>query len=688
MATPLNRSTWVQPIWLNLFCFSILIGFLLFAKSINGLSPIDDHQFIRSIFQGKPFGAYILPDLGRFIPLTSQEYVLASLAFKPSPNLFHVIAGFKTFLCGLLLLFAIRLIGVGPRASGMLWVTVVLSVGFANASTRLQIGEINALILLLIFICCALILESNRSQKNTSSPVIAWVGLLAFVLALFYKELIFAFGLIFASSELIRTHRSHQARPQRQIWLLLILSLSYLVTYGFWRLSQAGGSYSNFHAASRWDVLCLYANNDPFIVFVILPLTLVRVFLITKTASKHTLSDSFLLATSGYLAAYCVLSIYNTYYLLPAYGFAVCGVAGLLASNSIARRYRPMLFVVIFLGWINTLPTALSDFQSLRSIANNHFRFVNFLSQWLHENPLANGAPRNLVLAGVSAGNGVEIMISLRTFLDSLSPTGTAFDVKVTEPIDNKVINSYHRLEESSNYVTKAGDVVIFNPFQKVMTTPPMLLPSGREIFRSRSEWSHSRRTLLERVQTCTEKPAQCQSSFLGERIYSGYAALLKTRTNPLELPEPVPLKSPKYELLSTPLLPQLASGSSTVRVVEIKNLGDETWVSLGKAEQGMYVSLSYIWLDSAGKVALEGDRFVLPESMYPGDSTRVSLLIKTPEKPGRYTLEISPVQEDVRWFYLDHDRRVRENIDVYAEQNHLGSFFQKYLPHLRKALE
>ena len=688
MATPLNRSTLAQPIWLNFFCVSILIGLLLFAKSINGLSPIDDHQFIRSMFQGKSFGAYILPDLGRFIPLASQEYALASLAFKPSANMFHVIAGFKTFLCGALLLFAIRLTGVGPRASGTLWLTVVLSVGFANASTRLQIGEINALILLLIFICCTLILESNRSREKTSPPAIEWVGLLAFVLALFYKEIIFAFGLVFASSELIRTRRSLQGPSLKKIWLLFILSLSYLVIYGFWRLNQTSGSYVNFHAASRLDILYLYANNDPFLIFVILPLTIVRLLIITKTHSKHTLSDSFLFAASGYVAAFFVLSMYNTYYLLPAYGFAACGVAGLLVSNAINPRFRPLLFIIIFLGWINTLPTALSDFQSLRSIANNHFRFVKFLSQWLQENPMPNGEPRNLVLAGVSAGTGAEIIISLQTFLNSLSRSGAAFDIKVTEQIDNKVVNSYYGLEESSKYFTKAGDVVIFNPFQKVVTTPPMLVPSGREIFRSKSEWSPSRRTLLERIQTCTEKPDQCQNAFFGDQIYSGYAALLKTRTAPLEQLEPVPLKSPKYELITNPLASRLSSGSSTRRVVEIKNVGNEIWRSLGRAAEGMYVNASYVWLDTEGKIALEGDRFVLPESMYPGDSARVSLIIKTPIKPGRYTLELSPVQEGVRWFYLDHGVQAREKIGIYVEEKRSGSFLQDYIPQLRKAPE
>ena len=70
------------------FCMVIIAALALWVTTINGLGPIDDHQFIKTIFQGKSFGAYYSRELGRFFPLTAQEFVFASWLFDPSPRLF------------------------------------------------------------------------------------------------------------------------------------------------------------------------------------------------------------------------------------------------------------------------------------------------------------------------------------------------------------------------------------------------------------------------------------------------------------------------------------------------------------------------------------------------------------------------------------------------------------------------
>jgi hypothetical protein len=36
---------------------------------------------------------------------------------------------------------------------------------------------------------------------------------------------------------------------------------------------------------------------------------------------------------------------------------------------------------------------------------------------------------------------------------------------------------------------------------------------------------------------------------------------------------------------------------------------------------------------------------------MLPNDMTKVTIFLMTPEKPGKYKLFISPVQEGVQWF-------------------------------------
>ena len=80
------KSSGMTHRWgLLVVCVMSLTAITIQILSINGLGPIDDHQFIRTIFQGKSFGTYISPELGRFLPLTSQEYVLAAKILNHRP---------------------------------------------------------------------------------------------------------------------------------------------------------------------------------------------------------------------------------------------------------------------------------------------------------------------------------------------------------------------------------------------------------------------------------------------------------------------------------------------------------------------------------------------------------------------------------------------------------------------------
>ena len=109
MKAIVKNSGMTQRWGLLVVCVMGLTAITIQILSINGLGPIDDHQFIRTIFQGKSFGIYISPELGRFLPLTSQEYVLAAKIFEPSPSLFFSINAIKVIVCGVLLLHCLIL---------------------------------------------------------------------------------------------------------------------------------------------------------------------------------------------------------------------------------------------------------------------------------------------------------------------------------------------------------------------------------------------------------------------------------------------------------------------------------------------------------------------------------------------------------------------------------------------------
>lgn len=612
---------------------------------------------MRTIFQGKEFGSYVMPELGRFFPLTAQEYVLAAKLFGPSAQMFYLINAFKIVLCGGLLFFCLALTGLGNFASAILWSTVIFSMGVANTLFRLSAGEFNALILMLLFAWCVLMLRNRQDSAASGRTGYAIVGVSAFFLALFYKELIFVFGLIFTLSEIARAYWVKKSSPSAFVIVTLLLSVLYIVSYGIWRYIYVTGSYGDFHAASPWDVLALFASNDPFIIFVVLPVTAYRVAAILRRPERYSIYDSFMLAASAYVCAFMLLAMFNTYYLLPAYAFSACGLAGILAGYFHKIPQRAILTLVLLFG-INIFPMVLSDIQSQKLIVSNHFKFVDFLSEWLQADTEILHHPRNIVLAGVSPGNGAEILFSLKTFLVSLGAPATSFEVKATEPSDNKTISDFHGFEAEKAYILEVNDLLIFNPFQQVVARPPLQAPSYKEIYRSDSAWVLPRWMSWHWVKLCLIHRAECAARVSDNMRYAGYAAMLVTR-GAVPVTEALPLETPAYRLGTLNMPTRMKSGTTRKLNVLVQNTGIETWPADGTLRSGMFVNLAYRWFDQNNQMVLEGDRAPFPEPMRPNDLAKVSIVLKIPVLPGKYKLAIGPVQEGVRWFIGLDEREI-----------------------------
>lgn len=631
------------------FCLTGLAIILAMVLSMNGLGPIDDHQFVRTLFQGRSFGTYVMPELGRFIPLTAQEYGLVAKFIEPTPFLFYALGAIKVLLAGVLLFYCLSLTGARNLAVVVLWSVVALSIGFANAAFRLQVGELNALVLILIFIWSVLVLENEVSSNSGRRRVVVSVGLLALLMAFFYKELIFVFALAFAVSEIVRIYLQGRRAIPRYLWVLLAIGTCYILVYALWRAVYVSGSYASFHSVPIWHVVRYYTVNDPFIVLVVFPFTVFRLVRFVRDSAGQTIFDSMLIASVAYFVAYLALGMFNTYYLLPAYGFAACGVAGLSATR-FARTGNSLVLLIVGMVTANNAPVAISDMQTLKLTANNHYQFVQVVSVWIRSHPLPDAGRLNLVLAGVSPGTGAEILVSFKTYLTSLGVPESVFEVKATEPSDNKAISDYYGFTSAHRYLPTSGDLLIFNPYRKVDIRPPLLAPSYQEIYRSERELAPPRWMAWHWLRLCLPERAECAARLFEHRRYAGYAAILVTRAA-AAVPDPHPLESPAYRLGDLDLPTRLRAGIAMRLEVTVRNTGTETWPADGALRPGMFVNMAYRWLDRNGLVILEGDRVPFPEPMRRNDVTRVALVLKTPALSGKYTLAIGPVQEGVRWF-------------------------------------
>lgn len=120
--------------------------------------------------------------------------------------------------------------------------------------------------------------------------------------------------------------------------------------------------------------------------------------------------------------------------------------------------------------------------------------------------------------------------------------------------------------------------------------------------------------------------------------------------------PEPIatslPLGDPRQRVACDAPPGVLEAGSRLRLRVAVQNAGHEGWSSSGDGVARGWVALATRWTDARGEVVAEGPRRRLPRDLAPGASVERQVALVTPEvPPGTYGVEVSALQEGVRWF-------------------------------------
>ena len=96
----------------------------------------------------------------------------------------------------------------------------------------------------------------------------------------------------------------------------------------------------------------------------------------------------------------------------------------------------------------------------------------------------------------------------------------------------------------------------------------------------------------------------------------------------------------------------EMPSGQTVSADITVKNTSPVTWPSKPDQKDRYAVNLAYHWLDRKGAtIVFDGLRTPLPRDLKPGESVDLKAAIQAPAKPGRYTLEVTLVQERSAWF-------------------------------------
>ena len=112
------------------------------------------------------------------------------------------------------------------------------------------------------------------------------------------------------------------------------------------------------------------------------------------------------------------------------------------------------------------------------------------------------------------------------------------------------------------------------------------------------------------------------------------------------------PIAQPKARIAIL-AAPAKASPGEVLEVpVRVTNTGSETWSAAGVGSGTYRVAVSYRWLTPGGKpVVAEGARTLLPADVPPGGTVDVRVHVPAPDRPGRYQLRLTLLQEGVAWF-------------------------------------
>jgi hypothetical protein len=101
--------------------------------------------------------------------------------------------------------------------------------------------------------------------------------------------------------------------------------------------------------------------------------------------------------------------------------------------------------------------------------------------------------------------------------------------------------------------------------------------------------------------------------------------------------------------------VPAVAVPGQTLAIpVRLTNRGEDVWPAFGLDGSDHYrVALAYRWLDAGGQEVAgpAARRTPLPDDVLPGAAVDLVARVRTPDTPGAYRLELTPLQEDVLWF-------------------------------------
>lgn len=391
----------------------LVLAYLFVILWAPALGPLDDHELLGTLYAGKRLGFYMSPLNGRFYPLDAQELNLVAI-FSTSPFAFYLVNAAQLVVIALFFFDLNRRLSDKTLALAAL-VFLLLTPGFANAWTRLQIPERGEIFFFTLMLWCYVRFQSTRG-------ILPFLGVLAAAnVALYYKEPAFLSIGTFGVARLVLEWRNRE-RTTRLLDVLLAASAAgfllayYLVIYRHHHDTALYGqvAFSGLLVVVRG--INDFAISDPLIMLGVPAMVLWRVFRILRTGKTEPLADAMLVAALAYIPVFFLIGMLATsYYLLPTYAFALPAFCIYWRNRVPADRplWRVGGAIVLVITLIGSLPLALFSLSFNKNVARNHSGAVAYLSKAIAAQP-GNTA---IYIDGATPEKQSEIFFSLRRYL-------------------------------------------------------------------------------------------------------------------------------------------------------------------------------------------------------------------------------------------------------------------------------
>lgn len=429
MTSKATSKSQVGPlVWVG---FGALLVYAALILVNANFGPTDDVAFIKTVMRGLPVLAWGPESiaLGRFAPVGAQEFNLLLLLDLPkSPYAMFAINVLQFCIVMALLITLLRVITKRTGVIVAIIAAFLLLPGSTISWFRLSVGERDMVFYLAIFVFSYL-----RFQRSDS-----WVSMLLALLAgnavIYCKEPMFmAMGLL-AGTHLVATWKSSTPQQRALDGLLMLSAVVFIVLYYFLVHLHRG---PHLYSDTQFNAMIVFAKNlanyaffsDPVIVLVLWPFTVWRLFLLLRSkGAGYSVYDSLLLAGSAYGGAYLLLNMYQPYYLLPAYVFAIPGLAYYFARGAFGGRIWKWIGAgVAAVMVLNTIPAGIHYLSRNKYLAVNYNATVDFMTQDIrsrHPNEQAR-----IFLDGVDRGEGLGSYYILGEFLKYRGLPRAAFDL-------------------------------------------------------------------------------------------------------------------------------------------------------------------------------------------------------------------------------------------------------------------